>query len=59
MTTIEKLNSSKLPIIAFDKSLEQFRDKDLFPKKMEKAKEILKKAGLPNFKNKTACNKSV
>jgi hypothetical protein len=50
MTTIEKLNSSKLPIIAFDKSLEQFRDKDLFPKKMEKAKEILKKAGLPNFK---------
>ena len=50
MTTIEKLNSSKLPIIAIDKSLEQFRDKDLFPKKMEKAKEILKKAGLPNFK---------
>ncbi len=50
MTTIEKLNSSKLPIIAIDKSLEQFRDKDLFPKKMEKAKEILKKVGLPNFK---------
>ena len=50
MTTIEKLNSSKVPIIAFDKNLEQFRDKDLFPKKMEKAKEILKKAGLPKFK---------
>lgn len=50
MTTIEKLNSSKLPIIVFDKGLEQFRDKDLFPKKMEKAKEIIMKAGLPNFK---------
>ena len=50
MTTIEKLNNSKLPIIAFDKKLEQFRDKDLFPKKMKKAKEILKKAGVPKFK---------
>lgn len=50
MTTIEKLNNSKLPIIAFDKNLEQFRDKNLFPKKMKKAKEILKKVGLPNFK---------
>ena len=50
MTTIEKLNNSKLPIIAFDKNLEQFRNKDLFPKKMEKAKEILKKAGVPEFK---------
>ena len=51
MNTIEKLNNSKLPIIAFDKNLEQFRDKDLFPKKMEKAKEILRKAGVPKFKN--------
>ncbi len=50
MTTIEKLNNSKLPVIVFDKNLEQFRDKELFPKKMEKAKEILKKAGLPKFK---------
>jgi hypothetical protein len=51
MTTIEKLNNSKLPIITIDKSLEQFRNKDLFPQKMEKAREILKKAGLPKFKN--------
>lgn len=50
MTTIEKLNTSKLPIIVLDDSLEQFRDKELFPKKMEKAKEILKNVGLPNFK---------
>jgi hypothetical protein len=51
MTTLEKLNNSKLPIIVLDKSLEQFRDKALFPKKMEKAKAILSKAGLPKFKN--------
>ena len=50
MTTIEKLNNLKLPIIAFDKNLEQFRDKNIFPQKMEKAKDILKKAGIPNFK---------
>jgi hypothetical protein len=50
MTTIEKLNNSKLPIIVIDKSLEQFRNKEMFPKKMAKAKLIIKKAGLPNFK---------
>jgi len=50
MTTLDKLNNSKLPIIVIDKNLEQFRDKELFPKKMEKAKEILKKSGLPKFK---------
>ncbi len=50
MTTIEKLNQSKVPIIAFDKKLEQFRDKILFPEKLEKAKEILAKVGLPKAK---------
>ena len=50
MTTLDKLNNSKLPIIVIDKNLERFRDKELFPKKMEKAKEILKKSGLPKFK---------
>ena len=49
MTTIEKLNNSKVPIIAFDKKLEEFRDKNMFPKKLAKAKEILTKVGLPKF----------
>ena len=44
---VEDLNKSKVPIIVFDKKLEQFRDKVLFPKKLEKANEILAKAGLP------------
>ena len=48
--TIEQINSSKVPIIVLDKKLEQFRDKVLFPEKLEKAKEILTKAGLPNRK---------
>jgi hypothetical protein len=50
MTTIEEFNQSKIPIIVFDKKLEQFRDKVLFPEKLEKAKEILAKIDLPKKK---------
>lgn len=57
--TIEELNSSKVPIIVFDKKLEQFRDKVLFPAKLAKAKEILSKGGLPQRKNKTTANKGI
>ena len=46
-TKIEKLNKSKIPIIAFDKELEKLQDVVLFPKKLEKANEILKDVGLP------------
>ena len=45
--TIEELNNRKVPIVRIDKSLEQFRDKVLFPKKLEKANELLKTAKLP------------
>jgi hypothetical protein len=48
--TIEQLNSSKVPIIVYDKKLEQFRTKTLFPEKLEKANEILGKVGLPQLK---------
>jgi hypothetical protein len=48
--TIEQLNTSKVPVIVIDKKLEQLRDKVLFPEKLEKANEILSKAGLPNNK---------
>ena len=48
--TIEQLNNSKIPIIVFDKRLEQFRGKTLFPEKLAKANEILAKAGLPKAK---------
>jgi hypothetical protein len=44
------LNSSKIPIIVFDKELEKLQDKVLFPKKVAKANEILTKVGLPKKK---------
>lgn len=46
---IDELNQSKVPIIVFDKKLEQFRGKVLFPKKLAKANEILAKSGLPKL----------
>jgi hypothetical protein len=48
--TLQQLNKSKVPIIVFDKKLEQFRDKVLLPEKLAKAKEILSKGGLPKKK---------
>ena len=45
--TIDQLNQSKVPIIVFDKKLEELKGKILFPEKLKKANEILAKAGLP------------
>jgi hypothetical protein len=47
MKKIEQLNNSKVPVIVFDKKLEQFRNKILFPEKLAKANDILAKVGLP------------
>jgi len=47
MKKIEQLNNSKIPVIVFDKKLEQFRNKVLFPEKLAKANDILSKVGLP------------
>ena len=49
MTTIEKLNKSKIPVIPIDKRLEKYRGKVLFPKKLAKANEILAKTQLPKL----------
>ncbi len=58
--TIEELNLSKVPIIIFDKKLDEFSDKVLFPEKLAKSKEILAKGGLPQRKNKiTASNTNI
>jgi hypothetical protein len=45
--TIDQLNQSKVPIIVFDKKLEELKGKVLFPEKLKKANEILAKTGLP------------
>ena len=47
---IKKINNLKIPIIIFDKKLEQYRDVVLFPDKLAKANEILAKAGIPTIK---------
>ena len=47
MTTIEKLNKSKMPIIKIDKSLERLRGKNLFPEKLANANAVIERVGLP------------
>ncbi|MEP6466460.1 MAG: hypothetical protein ABJB05_09140 [Parafilimonas sp.] len=47
MTTIEKLNKNKTPIVKIDKSLEKLRGKNLFPEKLAKANDMIAKVGLP------------
>lgn len=47
---VKDVNTKKKPVVVIDKSLDFFNDKVLFPKKLEKANEMLKKAGLPETK---------
>ncbi len=47
MKTVADLNNRKVPIVRIDASLEQYRDKVLFPAKLAKANEMLKTAKLP------------
>ena len=54
---IDSLNSSKVPIIVFDKELEKLQDKVFFPEKLEKANQILAQVGLPKRELATALAK--
>ncbi len=47
MDTIEDLNKRKIPIVKIDNSLKKFIKVPLFQKKVDKANETLKKAGIP------------
>lgn len=47
MKNIAELNSSKVPIVIIDKKLNKLDEVVLFPEKVEAAKKIMKKAGLP------------
>lgn len=47
MKITDKLKKRKIPIVKIDKSLDKFDDKVLFPEKLNKANEMLKKTGLP------------
>jgi hypothetical protein len=47
MKTVSDLNNRKVPIVRIDSSLDQFKDKVLFPDKLAKVNEMLKTAKLP------------
>lgn len=51
--TLKDINTKKKPVVLIDKTLDFFNDKVLFPKKLEKANEMLKKVGLPQLENKS------
>jgi hypothetical protein len=48
--TIEELNKSRIPIIPFDKKLEELSKKVLAPKKLELANSLIRKYGVPKTK---------
>jgi hypothetical protein len=45
----KELSDSKVPTIIFDTKLNKFRDKVLFPEKLEKANKILAESDLPDL----------
>ena len=47
MKTVAEIKSRKTPIVRIDSSLDKYDGKILFPDKLEKANEMLKKVGLP------------
>jgi hypothetical protein len=47
---IREINKGKTPIIPIDKSLDKYENIILFPEKLEKANEMLRKIGLPKIK---------
>ena len=51
MKTIEDLNKRKVPIVSIDPALDKYRDKTMFPEKLEKANKMLKTAKLPPNKH--------
>lgn len=46
MKTVQQLNNRTVPIVAIDPALEKYREKNMFPKKLEHANQMLKTAKL-------------
>ena len=53
MKTIKDPNNRKVPIVAIDPALDKYRDKIMFPEKLEKANKMLKTAKLPPNKHRS------
>jgi hypothetical protein len=47
MKVIKEIKKRKIPIVRVDKSLNKYDDQILFPQKLGKANDTLKKIGLP------------
>jgi len=47
MKVIAEIQKRRIPIVRVDKSLDKYDDIILFPDKLEKANEMLRKIGLP------------
>lgn len=47
MKVIAEIKNRKTPIVRVDTSLNKYDDEVLFPEKLEKANNMLKKVGLP------------
>jgi len=47
MKVITEIKKRKIPIVRVDNSLKKYDDKILFPDKLEKANEMLRKIGPP------------
>ncbi|MDR0812100.1 MAG: hypothetical protein LBN23_07525 [Paludibacter sp.] len=47
MKIIDELKSRKIPIVSIDKSLNNYDNVVIFPDKLEKANEMLRRVGLP------------
>jgi hypothetical protein len=47
MKVIAEIENRKIPIVRVDNSLNKYDNKILFPDKLEKANEMLRKIGLP------------
>jgi len=48
MKTLHEINEKKVPAVRLDKSLDKYDDVVLFPGKLAKANEQIKKSGFPN-----------
>ena len=47
--TIKELKNRKTPIVVINKSLEKYKGLNLFPEKLAKANDVLKRIGLPKI----------
>jgi len=55
--TIQELKQRKTPIVVIDNSLEKYKGKVLFPEKLAKANDTLKRIGLPQISSPVTARK--